>query len=335
MVRIHAAATGGGTVFGNLTVTDPLADGYATIFPCHDGPPTPLTSNINFVAGQTIANSFITRADTDGDICVTPNASAHVIVDLVSESRLVDPHNTVRVLDTRQGDDAAPVEAGTPERIHVARHGPLAVFGNLTVVGADRAGYATLFPCDEGLPTPLTSNVNFGAGQTIANGFVARTDADGDLCVAPNATADVIVDLVAETAAISTHSARRSLDTRQGQGAARIAGNGIVRVHASEFGGATVFGNLTITDPFAAGFATIFPCNDGLPSPLTSNINFVTGQTIANSFITRADSAGDICITPSTIAHVIVDLVAESRVVAPHNATRALDTRQVLPAAPR
>ena len=43
-----------GAVVMNVTVDQPTADGYVTVFP--NGQPTPLASNLNFVAGQTIAN---------------------------------------------------------------------------------------------------------------------------------------------------------------------------------------------------------------------------------------------------------------------------------------
>ena len=38
----------------NVTVTDPTADGFVTMFP--GGAPIPPSSNLNFVAGQTVPN---------------------------------------------------------------------------------------------------------------------------------------------------------------------------------------------------------------------------------------------------------------------------------------
>ncbi len=37
--------------------------------------------------------------------------------------------------------------------------------------------------------------------------------------------------------------------------------------------------NLTVDNPQAAGFLTAYPCANGAPNPLTSNVNFRAGQT--------------------------------------------------------
>jgi hypothetical protein len=48
-VRADATA-----VFANTTVTGPTADGFVTVYP--NGTTAPTTSNLNFVAGETIPN---------------------------------------------------------------------------------------------------------------------------------------------------------------------------------------------------------------------------------------------------------------------------------------
>ncbi len=63
-----------------------------------------------------------------------------------------------------------------------------AVFGNLTVTGPLRAGYATLYP--PGIPTG-TSSLNFAAGQTVANAaFVGTGEVQGAHVVRLSTTAD-------------------------------------------------------------------------------------------------------------------------------------------------
>ena len=55
---------------------------------------------------------------------------------------------------------------------------------------------------------------------------------------------------------------------------------------------------LTTVEPTAAGFATVFPC--GQAPPFVSNLNFVTGQIVANAVIATPDASGRICVhTPS------------------------------------
>ena len=58
----------------NVTVTQPKAAGYLTVYP--HGSPLPHTSNVNFVAGETIPNMVITGVGPDGDVSVFNGSSA-------------------------------------------------------------------------------------------------------------------------------------------------------------------------------------------------------------------------------------------------------------------
>jgi hypothetical protein len=60
---------------------------------------------------------------------------------------------------------------------------------------------------------------------------------------------------------------------------------------------------LTMTEPYRPGHTRIWPCSGGLPEVSTSN--FVAGGTVANLAATSADP----CVTTSTGAHLVVDLV--------------------------
>jgi len=51
---------------------------------------------------------------------------------------------------------------------------------------------------------------------------------------------------------------------------------------------------LTVTNPTAGGYATAYPTSTGKPA--TSNINFGTGDTLANLTLTPTDSSGSISI---------------------------------------
>ena len=104
-VKVHATDNPGETIFGNLTEVDPLYPdaGYITVFPCLEGLPQPLTSNINWTGRSTTANSVTVRADLNGDICLRPSNATHMIWDQVMETAAVTAHNAVRKLDTRSG----------------------------------------------------------------------------------------------------------------------------------------------------------------------------------------------------------------------------------------
>ena len=58
----------------NVTVTDPTAAGYVTVYPS-DTCPTPFVSNLNFVAGETVPNLVITGLSTAPGCDVAPPGS--------------------------------------------------------------------------------------------------------------------------------------------------------------------------------------------------------------------------------------------------------------------
>ena len=63
----------------NLTITDAVDDGFASIAPCNAGATG--TSNINFKVGKTVANTVLVGLGS-GDLCLVSAGRAHVIVDL-------------------------------------------------------------------------------------------------------------------------------------------------------------------------------------------------------------------------------------------------------------
>jgi hypothetical protein len=63
----------------NVVIVEPSGPGYATVFPCSTS--VPGTSNLNFAAGQTVANGAFVRLDIDGTFCLRTTQDAHVIVD--------------------------------------------------------------------------------------------------------------------------------------------------------------------------------------------------------------------------------------------------------------
>ena len=51
-----------------------------TVFPC--GTAVPTASNLNFAAGQTIANAVFARVGSSGQVCVYMSGSAGLLVDV-------------------------------------------------------------------------------------------------------------------------------------------------------------------------------------------------------------------------------------------------------------
>jgi hypothetical protein len=64
----------------NVTVTEAEGEGYLTVWPCDVD--RPLASNLNFEAGQTIANNVMSTLGASAKVCAFASAPTHVIVDI-------------------------------------------------------------------------------------------------------------------------------------------------------------------------------------------------------------------------------------------------------------
>lgn len=307
-VAVPASATG---VVLNLTVTEPTASGYVTLWP--SGQDRPLASNVNFAAGQTVPNLAITALGPDGSVCLYNSAgSTHLLADVVATvgpppGATLVPVDPFRLLDTR--DTATPLHAEVVRRIPVAGEGAVpahavGVVANVTVTEPTAAGYVTVWP--SGQERPTASNVNVVAGQTVPNLTVARL-ADGAVDVFLSAgTAHLVVDMVGvlvdagSGARLHTTTPTRVLDTREALGAAgRLVPLEVVELPLAGVAGippdaVAVALNVTAADPSAFGWLTVWPA--GQPQPTTSNLNLEPHRDVANLVIVRLGHGGAIAI---------------------------------------
>jgi hypothetical protein len=66
----------------NVTVTQPTAAAYLTVYPA--GVTRPLASNLNFVAGETVANVVVVPVGAGGQVSIFNSlGSTQVVVDVV------------------------------------------------------------------------------------------------------------------------------------------------------------------------------------------------------------------------------------------------------------
>ena len=77
----HGGATGVSAVVLNVTVTNPQASGYVTVY--GDGDPKPSTSNVNFRAGRTVPNLVIAPVGADGRVDLYNGSTA--MADLLAD----------------------------------------------------------------------------------------------------------------------------------------------------------------------------------------------------------------------------------------------------------
>ena len=76
----RAGAAPGGAALVNVTLTDAIGAGFATVYPCAAG--APLASDVNVAAGGTAAGLVVAAVDTAGTVCVHVSSAAHVVVDI-------------------------------------------------------------------------------------------------------------------------------------------------------------------------------------------------------------------------------------------------------------
>lgn len=296
----------------NVTVTEPGASGYISVYPCDA--PRPVVSNLNYGPGQTVPNLVTVDAGSTLELCFFALTTTHLLADLAGYYRFgagdgFTALSPTRLFDTRQTSKLPPGSVFEFDLSkYVSPDASAAVF-NLTATEVDGPGYVTAYPC--GQARPLASNLNVTAGQTVPNLVTVALPSNKHVCFFTVSGTHLLADLAgfyapsALSGFIST-TPTRWIDTRELLPAPLPAGDIEGLGFDVDFAGATamVF-NATVTEPQFAGFLTAFPC--GTVPPTASNLNFVTGQTVPNMVI--AATAGlDVCLFNSTRLHWIVDV---------------------------
>ena len=238
-----------------------------------------------------------------------------------------------RMMDTRTGlgGQAGATGPGRTTTVQIAgrggvpRTGVTAVMLNVTVTGATRAGYLTVYP--SGRPRPTASNLNFTVGQTVPNLVLTPVGADGRVSFYNGSSGQV--HLVADIAgyvlggsavvAGSTLSATpaRVADTRSGYGvdAAGPLTNGAVRTvvvagrgNVPATGVAAVIVNVTTIGATGSGYLTAHAA--GPPPPAAGSVQFGPGTTVPNLVLVPLGAGGAIQLTArmSGSVHVVVDV---------------------------
>lgn len=299
----------------NVTVTEPAAAGYVTVYPC--GSARPLASNLNFTAAQTVPNAVVVKPGSGGAVCAYAMVATHLVVDLNGYFPSNSAYTGIvptRAADTRDGTGvpAGMVPASQTLAVPVAgRYGiPAGVDSvalNVTVTEPATAGYATVWPC--GQPRPFASNLNFSPGQTVPNAVVAGVGGDGTVCIFTTSRTHLVVDVGGYFGAGSDYIPvvpERVFDTRD-EVDGKLPTGYYIQLNFAEPGELrAVVLNVTVTEPDGPGFVTVYPCSQGLP--LASNLNFVWRQTVPNMVIAPVDAEGDVCFYTSTSTHILADI---------------------------
>lgn len=194
-------------VVGNLTVTEPLADGFLTAYPCDA--PVPVASNLNFRRNESRAVAIVVGLDDAARLCVFTSTNAHIVFDVsgyyspapqFGPVAGLQPLTGRRIADSRtgQGGWSGKFAAGATRRLNPTAGLPndgqtTAVVLNVVVTEAVGDGFVTVYPCDDDVPT--SSSVNYTASGESTNMVVVDLSSAGQVCVFALTPAHVVVDL--------------------------------------------------------------------------------------------------------------------------------------------
>ena len=218
----------------------------------------------------------------------------------------IGPNSILDVQVTRVGTN--PVPAGTA-----------AVVLNVTAVDPSAAGFVTVFP--EGISLPVVSNLNFSPGATVANLVTVPLSSSGMVSIYNHTgITNVVVDVEGyytstplgnDSGLYNAVSPVRVLGTLDTGAAIGPNSAETVTVTGSETGipanATAVVVDATAAHGTRASFLTVYPA--GVTMPDASNVNFATGQVVANRVTVGVGSDGRIEVYNHTgIVNVDLDV---------------------------
>jgi hypothetical protein len=326
-------ASGVSAVVMNVTVANTTTSSYLTLYPPED--PRPGSSNLNWVAGQTVPNLVqIGLAGSGGLTVYNLVGWTDVIFDVAGyvpnttitpgPDGLFTPLVPARLLDTRDGTGGTlgPLGTGSTITLQVSGRGGVPATGvsavvlNLTATDVTSPSYVTAFPA--GIVRPLASNLNVTPGQTVPNRAIVKLGAGGQISFF-NLVGNL--DLIADVGgwfgdgtlpAVAPNvfagvTPARILDTRDGTGgySAPLGQGGSISLMVAGVGGlpemssstppAAVVLNVTVTNTGAPGYLRVYP-SDANPIPATSDLNWKPSTTVPNLVIVKPGADGRVII---------------------------------------
>lgn len=303
-------ATGVSAVVLNVTVTRPTGAGFVTAFPA--GSLRPKTSNLNFALSQTVPNLVEVAVGVHGQVTLyVSGASADLVADVggwVGDS--TDSYTPLglftalapsRILDTRTGNGAPVAKLGPNQTLtlQVSGRGNVpgasdvsAIVLNVTATKPTLHGYLTVYPA--GAAHPLASNLNFAAGETVANRVMVALGTGGQITIANGpGSVSIVADVNGFfTSATSTLGGAayvagvpfRLFDTRTCR-CKLLAGHVLDLTLRPTVTITGLVLNVTATRTTGTGYLTVYP-DDGSHGrarpPTASDLNYSPSDTVPN-----------------------------------------------------
>jgi hypothetical protein len=307
-----------------LTAIAPDDRGYLTLWPA--GTPRPLTSSLNYAAGNTIGNLRLVALAEDGRFSVFSRSTVDVVVDVTGSFRPVVgatssgrfvPVEPRRLVDTRTSRRPVPgssvlVDPEVPDDA-------VAVAVTVATTGSSGPGFFSAFAA--GASRPMTSILNTDrVGQTRSAAAVVPMSEYGFRIHTRNGD-HVIVDITGyftgPSAAVSDEGLFvatppvRAVDTRGSPDATggRIWDGGTREFDLSGVTGgdvAAVAVNLAVTETEDRGYAIAYPART--VRPLATSVNYDTAQmSISSASLVGVSEAG-LAVHVREGTHVVVDV---------------------------
>ena len=283
---------------------------------------------------------LVTSAGTD----YIPNSgwSAPMYPDPRPNDGLLDVRavNPYRIVDSRPGTDTfdgkfqgfGMLPARSLKRIDIRgaagsndEHFAQGVTLNLVSVNSRGPGHLTVFACDETVTlgdVPLTSSLNHGPGQTVANNVTVDLGEVYEICVYTHAETHIVIDVTGylpDYTRVETIDPARLYDSRSDgitvdgthRDTGRRGAKSVTAINVAGRGGVdadadAVILNVTAVTPTSSGYLTVFPC--GTEPPNASTVNYVRNSNRANAAWVKLDSQGRVCVFSSSNADIVVDV---------------------------
>ncbi len=187
----------------NVTAAGATAPGYMVALASGANPAGTQHSTVNFTPAAPVANTAIVPVGPDGSVAVYTTASTHILIDVVGyitdgtaadvTTGLFQPVVPSRAYDSRglTAFTSGEARAITLNTVPGVAANATAVSSNLTVTGPTATGFLTVYPVTQ----PATSNLNFGPGQTVANGGLLRLSPSGTVVANMSEAGHLLIDI--------------------------------------------------------------------------------------------------------------------------------------------
>jgi len=281
-------------------------------------PRAPLAPGTYTVTVTTAARTVTWSFTVDPAAALGTSAPPAVATPGVSASGF-QPLTPVRVVDTREGFGGTRIGAQLQQRIQITGRGGVpagapAISANFTVTGTSGPGFLTVWNCST--DRPVVATLNYGAEATVPNAASVPLDASGGICVYSHAATDLVIDVngyygASGVGRFTSLQPVRLMETRpEYGGTGRMGAHTTRSLQVGGVGGipakpAAVILNVASVDPGAAGFVTVFPCDQ--PRPLAASLNPVPGDIKPNLVVAPVAADGTVCFYTYADVDLVVD----------------------------